>query len=175
MKHDHIEIELQRLHPETFGWALACCGRNRSDAEDVMQLAYVKVLEGSAKFNGRSSFRTWLFGVVRRTAAEHRRRYAVQNRLLRLLFVRRVEAEAPGPEMAIDYSARSKKLVDGMNRLSQRQSEVLQLAYYHEMTIEQVAGVLGLSIGSARTHYTRGKQNLARMLRMAGKGTKGND
>jgi len=140
-----------------------------------MQLTYVKVLEGSAKFDGRSSFRTWLFGVVRRTAAERRRRYAVRNRLLKLLFVRRVETETPGPENEIDYSARSKKLVDGINRLSQRQSEVLQLAFYHEMTIEQVAAVLGLSIGSARTHYTRGKQNLARMLRMPGKGKNGND
>ena len=120
MEHDQIEFELQRLHSETFGWALACCGRNRSDAEDVMQLAYVKVLEGRAKFDGRSSFRTWLFGVVRYTAAERRRRYAVQNRLLKLFFVRRVEPDAPGPESAIDYSARSKQLVDGINRLSQR-------------------------------------------------------
>jgi len=175
MKHDQIEFELQRLHPETFGWALACCGRNRCDAEDVMQLTYVKVLEGSAKFDGRSSFRTWLFGVVRRTAAERRRRYAVQNRLLRLLFMRRVEAQAPGPENAIDYSARSKQLVDGMNRLSQRQSQVLQLAFYHDMTIEEAAAVLGLSIGSARTHYARGKQNLARMLRMTDLGITGND
>ena len=175
MEHDQIEFELQRLHPETFGWALACCGRNRSDAEDVMQLAYVKVLEGSAKFDGRSSFRTWLFGVVRRTAAERRRRSAVQNRLLKLFFVRRVEPEATGPESVIDYSARSKKLLDGMNRLSKRQSEVLQLAFYHDLTIEQVAAVLGLSIGSARTHYTRGKRNLAHRLRIAEKGITGND
>jgi len=167
MDHDQIEVELQHLHPEIFGWALACCGRHRSDAEDVMQLAYVKVLEGSAKFDGRSSFRTWLFGVVRRTAAHRRRQYAVQNRLLKLLFVRSVETEAPGPESAIDYSARSKQLVDGMNRLSQRQSQVLQLAFYHDLTIEEVAAVLGLSIGSARTHYTRGKKNLARMLQSA--------
>ena len=140
-----------------------------------MQLAYVKVLEGSAKFDGRSSFRTWLFGVVRRTAAHRRRQYAVQNRLLKLLFVRSVETEAPGPESAIDYSARSKQLVDGMNRLSQRQSQVLQLAFYHDMTIEEAAAVLGLSIGSARTHYARGKQNLARMLRMTDLGITGND
>ncbi|MBT8048460.1 MAG: sigma-70 family RNA polymerase sigma factor [Xanthomonadales bacterium] len=175
MERDQIETELQRLHPETFGWALACCGRNRSEAEDVMQLAYVKVLEGRAEFDGRSSFRTWLFGVVRLTAAERRRRHAVRHRLLKLFFVRSLEADVPGPESAIDYSARSKKLVDGMTRLSRRQSEVLQLAFYHEMTIEQVAALLGMSIGSARTHYARGKQNLALMLRKAEQGTTGND
>lgn len=175
MNHDQVEIELQRLHPETFGWALACCNRNRSDAEDVMQLAYVKVLEGSANFDGRSSFRTWLFGVVRRTAAEQRRRYAVHNRLLRRLFFRRVEPESHGPEFAIDYSARSKAMIRSMNRLSQRQAEVLQLAFYHGMTIEEVAVVLGLSIGTARTHYTRGKHNLARLMETADKGMRDDD
>lgn len=175
MDHGQIEIELQRLHPETFGWALACCRRNRSEAEDVMQLAYLKVLDGSATFDHRSSFRTWLFGVVRLTAADSRRRYAVHNRLLKLLFVNRTDSEEPGPECAIDYSARSKKLVEGINKLSPRQSEVMQLAYYHDMTLEQIAAVLGISIGSARTHYSRGKQNLARVLRIADRGKTGND
>ena len=164
MDHDQIEMELQRLHPETFGWALACCRRSRSDAEDVMQLTYVKVLEGSAKFDGRSSFRTWLFGVVRLTAMERQRRSAVRNRLLKRWFAHGAEAQAPGPEAAIEYSARSQQLVDGLKRLSPRQSEVLQLAFYHDMTLEEIARVLNLSIGSARTHYARGKQNLARML-----------
>jgi RNA polymerase sigma-70 factor (ECF subfamily) len=166
MDHDQIERELQRLHPETFGWALACCRRSRSDAEDVMQLTYVKVLEGSAKFDGRSSFRTWLFGVVRLTAMERRRRFAVRNRLLKRWFARGAESQAPGPEGAIEYSARSKQLADGLKRLSRRQSEVLQLAFYHDMTLEEIAKVLDLSIGSARTHYARGKQNLARMLQL---------
>ena len=44
---------------------------------------------------------------------------------------------------------------------------MLQLVYYHEMTIEQAAKVLNISLGSARTHYTRGKVNLARLLKEA--------
>lgn len=164
MDHDQIEEELQRLHPETFGWALACCGRRRSEAEDVMQLTYVKVLEGSATFDGRSSFRSWLFGVVRLTALERRRRIAVRDRLLKLWFLPANEARTPGPEATIEYSARSRQLLDGLNKLSRRQAEVLQLAFYHDMTLEEIAQVLDLSIGSTRTHYARGKKNLARML-----------
>jgi len=164
MNNDQLEIELQRLHPESFGWALCCCGRNRNEAEDVMQQAYVKVLEGSARFEGRSSFRTWLFGVIRRTASERRRRSAIQDRILSMLFIQRAEVEAPGPDRTTEYSERSRQLLDALKMLSKRQSEVLQLAFYHDMSLEEVARVLDLSIGSTRTHYSRGKQNLARHL-----------
>jgi RNA polymerase sigma-70 factor (ECF subfamily) len=167
MDHDSIEAELQRLHPDSFGWALACCRRDRDQADEVLQRTYLKVLDGSARFDGRSSFRTWLFGVVRRTAAERRRRGAMRNRVMLTLFAYRDETDQPAsPHVHLEQDDRSRRLVRAMGDLSPRQAEVLQLAFYHEMTIEQAARVMGLSVGSARTHYTRGKQNLARALGM---------
>ena len=65
--------QLEALHPDSFGWAMACCDRRREDAEDVLHDVYVMVLEGSARFEGRSTLRTWIFGVIRRTAASRRR------------------------------------------------------------------------------------------------------
>lgn len=59
---------LAEIHAEAFGWALSCCHRDRFLAEEVLHVAYVKVLDGSARFDGRSSFKTFLFGVIRNTA-----------------------------------------------------------------------------------------------------------
>ena len=73
-----IEGELERLHTAGFAWAMACCGRRKEEAEDVLQTSYLKILDGHARFAGRSSFQTFLFGVIRRTAAEERRRSAVR-------------------------------------------------------------------------------------------------
>ena len=75
-KHDQEELEvwLGELHAASFGWACACCEWNETDAEDVLQTTYVKVISGRAQYDGRSMFKTWLFGVIRLTAREHARR-----------------------------------------------------------------------------------------------------
>jgi len=71
---------LEAQHLESYGWALSCCRRRRDEAENVLQLVYLKVLSGKAVFDGRSSFKTWLFAVIRKTAA-HEFRMELLRRL----------------------------------------------------------------------------------------------
>src|SRR5262252_552214 len=68
-----LRSQLELHHAESYGWALNCCRRRRDQAENVLQLVYLKVLCGKAVFDGRSSFKTWLFSVIRQTAAGERR------------------------------------------------------------------------------------------------------
>src|SRR5713226_2372004 len=76
---------LEAHHVESYGWALSCCRRRRDEAENVLQLVYVKVLSGKALFDGKSSFKTWLFAVIRKTAAyEHRMELLRRLRLSQL-------------------------------------------------------------------------------------------
>jgi DNA-directed RNA polymerase specialized sigma24 family protein len=82
MSREELERELLRVHEASFGWALHCGRFDRSEAEDVLQQTYVKVLDGSARFGGRSAFRTWLFGVIRRTASERRRAHTMRSLFL---------------------------------------------------------------------------------------------
>lgn len=143
------------------GWALHCCGRNPGDAGDVLQTAYVKILGGRARFNGGSSFRTWLFAVIRNTAADQQRSW--RRRLLRESGWSAQQRGAPG-EARLGAPAGYAELENAMAQLSERQREVLHLTFYQGMTVEEAAEVMSVSVGSARTHYERGKARLRRLL-----------
>ena len=157
--------ELARCHADCVGWALACCGFDRAEAEDVLQASYLKVLDGRAVFSGRSTFRTWLFGVIRRTAAEHRRRGFVR-RLVRLTPAHDERAVTAEPAALDALVAREglDELRRALQRLPLRQRQVLHLVFQQSLTIQGAAAVLGVSLGSARTHYERGKARLRALL-----------
>jgi RNA polymerase sigma-70 factor (ECF subfamily) len=160
-----METELAAIHAESFSWALACCHRDRFLAEEVLHVAYVKVLDGSARFDGRSSLKTFLFGVIRKTAMEQRRARWLSVRRLTRWFASRTDAPQPvDPEAAAMQSERTRALAAALARLSGRQSAVLHLVFSQDLTIEQAAGVLGIGTGSARQHYERGKARLRELL-----------
>jgi RNA polymerase sigma factor (sigma-70 family) len=163
MSPETLELELERLHPMALGWAIACCAGDRHAAEDAIQASYLKILDGRARFEGRSTFRTWLFAVVRRTAAEQRRRAALR-RLLPLAVLWATPDGRPDPATALARSEATSRLVAALSGLSPRQREVLHLVFYQDLTIDGAADVMGVSLGTARTHYERGKAALRKLL-----------
>jgi len=166
MSPEALERELDHLHPAAFGWALACCAGDRAAAEDALQASYLKILDGRARFDGRASFRTWLFSVVRYTAAGVRRRAALR----RWLPLAALSATSDGRPDAATELARAdgtRRLTAALNALPRRQREVLHLVFYQDLTIAEAAEVAGVSLGTARTHYERGKSALRKLLKEA--------
>jgi RNA polymerase sigma-70 factor (ECF subfamily) len=169
MNGSELRAELERLHPESYGWALGCCFRNAGEAESVLQTVYLKVLEGKARFDGKARFKTWLFSVIRKTAADRRRRSILQR-----IGLTRYETYAPDrntadqPEQAVYRSELQIRLSRALAQLPQRQGQALQLVFYHDLTVEEAAGVMNVSVGSARTHYERGKKRLRQLMAESG-------
>lgn len=158
MDRDQMQQALEALHPASFAWAMTCCGFDRARAEDVLQTAYLKVLDGRAVFSGRSSLKTWFFAVLRNTAAQ-------QGRVSRLRRLFPISETVPTPEARVDHQQRQAEVRHALARLSTRQREVLDLVFFHELTVEQAAEVMAVGVGSARVHYARGKKAMSRHLR----------
>ncbi len=165
MDASELKAELERHHPGSYGWALSCCAGCEDLADDVLQIAYLRILEGRARFGQQSGFRTWLFGVIRLTALEERRRHWLRSlRLSRLAREPFPEGSPADAGQERDREAGTKLFRNALDRLPRRQREVLHLVFYQDLTLQEASVVMKVSLGSARKHYDRAKAALRRRL-----------
>jgi RNA polymerase sigma factor (sigma-70 family) len=159
--------QLAEFHSQSFGWALACCGRNHEQASDTLQQAYFKVLAGKVAYAGHAALRTWFFGVIRLTALE------TQRFSLSRWWWRASANEAEQHAVVDDAASPSQNLADreqaqllsaALGKLAARQREVLHLVFYEELTLREASEIMGISVGTAAQHYERGKTKLHELL-----------
>jgi len=154
-----LRTQLAALHRESFVWALRCCAGMPARAEDVLQDSYLKILDGRARFGGRSSFKTWLLALIRFTALDETRKFARHRARLADL------EEAPEQcTESVDVTLMREEyhgdLRTALATLPLRQQEALTLVFYHDLSISEAADVMGVTLGTARTHYERAKKQL---------------
>ncbi|HCE43901.1 MAG TPA: RNA polymerase [Lentisphaeria bacterium] len=156
-----LQAQLEKIHNASYGWAMNCCSRDRNEAMDVLQTAYLKVLQGRAVHKGQSSFKTWFFSVVRYTAAEERRRHWFRRLgLAKFAEEKKTDVFFLEDHSSLDKEEDSKMFHGSFAQLPRRQQEVLHLVFYQNLSLQEASAVMGVSIGSARTHYERGKKNM---------------
>ena len=154
-----FKAELERLLPASFGWAMSCCRQNRADAEEVLQIVYLKILQGKAVYRGESKLQTWLFAVIRKTAiAEYRKQ------LFRVLNPSAGTGSTVNHELEFERSEMQQRFQQALAQLPARQRETLHLVFYQELSLSEAAAVMNVSVGSARRHYERGKKRLREAL-----------
>lgn len=159
--------ELEQLHDQCFSWALTCSGGRRGEAEDVLQMSYLAIVEGRARFEGGSTLRTWLFAVIRNHARSRWRRARFSLAVLARLASFAPPLEAPAESDSLhDYqrAQENAQLMSAWRALPARQRQVLDLVFYRELPIVEAAQILGIAVGTARVHYERGKAALRRQL-----------
>jgi len=168
MQEENLRKIMERNHRLAFGWALQCCNGNRDEAADILQSVYVQILDkGANSFRGDSSFKTWLFSIIRNNA--NRRRIKLSRRLKKIqdLILAPSNPETDSESRYIANEFRS-QVLDLLGRLSEKQRLVLHLVFYQGLTLQEAAEVMGISVGSVRTHYERGKTKLREEMKKIG-------
>ena len=162
MQSTDLKAELEKLHEASFGWALSCCQQNRADAEEVLQTVYLKIIQGKAVYRGECKLQTWLFAVIRNTAISERRKHLL--RALTTVATRPEPAFGSSTEIEFERSEMQQRFQEALAHLPARQRETLHLVFYQDLSLSEAAAVMGISVGSARRHYERGKNRLREAL-----------
>lgn len=155
--------ELEALHSECFGWAMSRCRYDADAAEEVLQASYGAIVSGKARYQGRATLKTWLFAVITRQASSHFRSLRYRLRALEQLVTLADPVPADDGD-SVDRRVAANAVRRALEQLSRRQRDVIELVFYRDLTVEQAAQVMGVSVGSARQHYARAKHKLSRTL-----------
>jgi len=146
---------LEAIHDQVFAWALSRCDYERAVAEDLVQQTYVELLTGRARFEQRSTLKTFVFSVVQNLARSRYRRKASRLRL-----AQQVAGENSDASVSIDEPSEDRGVWRAVQSLPQRQRDIVELVFCRDMTIEEASGVMGVTTGTGRVHYDRAKKAL---------------
>lgn len=145
--------------------------RNEEDAEEVTQDTFIKAHRGMGDFRGDAALSTWLYRIATNLA---RSRYWYWWRRKRSETISidapigegdlRVSDVVAAEEASPDSEVLSQEFVDriaiGMDRLSKNHREILTLRNIKNLSYEEIAAILGVSVGTVKSRIARARESL---------------
>jgi RNA polymerase sigma-70 factor (ECF subfamily) len=172
-----LEDAIDRYGKATYNFAYRLTG-NDADASDLTQEAFIRVYRAWQSFTPGTSFLSWIYRIVtnlhrdelRRRKGRYHEEIPEDNKLLEV--AGRIPAAVQPIEEYIEGYL-SESVSKALSDLPPQQREIVLLADVEECTYEEIARIVGCSIGTVRSRLHRAKARLAVLMRgsMAGAGT----
>jgi RNA polymerase sigma-70 factor (ECF subfamily) len=164
------ELDFTTLYEQHFNFVWRCARRlGVVDAllDDAVQDVFVVVHRRLADFEGRSSVKSWIFGITRRVAKDYRRRAARKDRgkvpVEGLIAV----GEASPADLAQQAEARA-LLHQILESLDDQKREVFVLAELEEMTVPEIADAISANVNTVYSRLRAARrafeQQISRLL-----------
>ena len=145
--------------------------RNREDASEVAQDAFVRIYRSLGRFRGECEFTTWLHQVVVNLAHNKHRWWQRRGQGVTFSLDRPMESGdgslersfaslAPGPDRRAGDSEFLRRLTAEMGRLPRKYREALVLRNVEDLSYEEIAMALRCSVGTVKSRIARGREKL---------------
>lgn len=139
---------------------------SEATAEDLVSEVFIEVWRNAAKFETRSQVSTWLLGIARHKALSALRRRSTDE--LDDDVIEFIEDPSDNPEVTLQKAERSAILRDCLKQLSPAHREIIDLVYYHERTIDDVAEIIGVSQNTVKTRMFYARKRIGELLAARG-------
>lgn len=145
--------------------------KNKQEAEEVTQDAFVKAYQSLNNFKGNSAFSSWLYRIVYNTAiSKLRSRKPHTEDLESKEMVRHEAFSADDNKNRLELQERKKLLKKALQKLKEEDAFILILYYYKEQSIEEISQTTGLSVSNVKVKLHRGRQQMHKELNILLKG-----
>jgi len=135
-------------------------------AEELVNEVFLEVWRSAGRFEGRSATSSWLFGIAHHKAVSElrkRREASLEDERSAAL-----QESADNPAADAEHAGTGRILQACLERLSAEHREVLELAYYHELSVGEIAEIAGCPENTVKTRMFHARKRLRALLPAAG-------
>lgn len=162
---DAMRLLFARHHLRVFRF-LTRIVKNEETAEDLLNEVFLDVWRGARGFEARSQVTTWMLGIARYKAlsALRQRSFVSLDEEVAEAF----EDPADDPEVAMQKTDRGAVLRACLQQLSSAHRQVIDLVYYHEQSIEEIARIIGVPQNTVKTRVFHARKRIAELMAARG-------
>ena len=160
-----MQVLFARHHVRVYRFVLRLV-RDESVAEDLISEVFLDVWRQAGRFEGRSQVSTWLLAIARFKALSALRRRPDEE--LDDETAEAIEDPSDDPEVSLDKKDKSAAIRKCLEKLSAEHREIIDLVYYHEKSVEEVAQIVGIPENTVKTRMFYARKRLAELLKAAG-------
>jgi RNA polymerase sigma-70 factor (ECF subfamily) len=160
-----MQVLFARHHVRVYRFVLRLV-RNEATAEDLISEVFLDVWRQAGKFEGRSQVSTWMLSIARFKALSALRRRPEEE--LDDETAERIEDQSDNPETALAKKDKGAVLRQCLTALSAEHREIIDLVYYHEKSVEEVAGIVGIPEATVKTRMFYARKKISELLKEQG-------
>lgn len=135
---------------------------NHEDASDLAQDAFIRAYRALAKFKGESELRTWLYRIAVNVCLN---RMALKTPAFETIETdRHLDTHSERPDEPVIRAERAELVKAAIAKLPRKQRATLILRVYHELPHDEIAQILGSSVGAVKANFFHALNNLKRLL-----------
>ena len=163
-----MQVLYARHNVRVYRFILRLTG-NQSLAEDLVSEVFLDVWRQAEGFESKSQVSTWLLAIARYKALSALRRRTDEH--LDDQMAAAIEDTADNPETMVGTKDRNIIVQKCLGQLSPAHREVIDLVYYHEKSVDEVAKIVGVPPATVKTRMFYARSKMADLLRDAGVST----
>jgi RNA polymerase sigma-70 factor (ECF subfamily) len=141
---------------------------NAADAEDAAQDVFLKAYQALPKFQPEASLYTWLYRIATNTCIDYRKKPIFESLFgdsgegERLVLDR--ATDAPSPEKLYQSKQIDQALQESLGKLSPKLRAIITLKEIEELSYEEIADALEISMGTVKSRIARAREELQKLM-----------
>ena len=160
-----MQVLFARHHVRVFRFVLRLV-RDEAAAEDLISEVFLDVWRQAGRFEGRAQVSTWLLAIARFKALSALRRKPEQE--LDEDAAEAIEDTSDTPDVTLQKKETGVVIRECLTSLSAEHREIIDLVYYHEKSVEEVAEIVGIPEATVKTRMFYARKKLAELLKARG-------